>query len=193
MKHSNDAIDSRDAFRVEQNLLLDYRQVSEHVANNQPPEDVFDQGQALGVLGQLKRIDREANQTLKILTDKNRLLGDYLQRLNAKVDLIARYTLFTSEQDQSTDHVSLSETGISFASKSALPGGEFLAMRLIFLPTYLPVIVFARVVRSIPSEGAYQIAAEFYKLCDRDRQELAKQVFKAQVQNRKKQEKSENY
>ncbi len=189
----NTSIGARDAFRVEQNILFDFRQVSEHVVTNQSPEDVFEQGQALGVLGQLKRIDREANQTLKILTDKNRLLGDYLQRLNAKVDLIARYTLFTNESDQSTEQVSLSETGISFANSSALPAGEFLATRMIFMPTYLPVIVFARVVRSIPQDESYQIAAEFYKLCDRDRQELAKQVFKAQVQNRKKQDKPENY
>lgn len=180
-------MDSRDAFRVQQNIVFDFRQISPQIVEAQTPEDVFGSGQAMELLALLKRIDRDANKTLKVLADKNRLLGDYLQKQNQKIDLLARYCLFSHEQDNTTAEVSLSETGISFAHPTALGAEQFLAVRMIFLPEYLPLTLFARVVRSIEERGAYQIAAEFYKLSDQDRQELARQVFKAQVKNRQRQ------
>ncbi len=179
--------DARDAFRVSQKLVFEFKPVDEATAEKLSPAEVFDQSQAANVLSQLKKIDREANKTLKILSDKNRLLGDYLTKLNQKIDLLARYSLFTHEQDQGTVNVSLSETGVSFAHPVALEAAALLAIRMVFLPDYIPMLVYARVVRSIADNGAYQIAAEFYKLSDKERQELAKQVFKAQIQHRKQQ------
>lgn len=182
----NDA-EARDAFRVQQALGFEFRAVEHDFADAHPADAAFGDGES-PFLDQLKRIERDANKTLKMLTDKNRLLGDYLQRLNQKIDLLVRYSLFHHDREHALVQVSLSESGISFPYHAALNAGGLVAMRLIFMPDYLPVTVYARVMRSLPENKTYQIAAEFYKLCDKDRQELARQVFKAQVRNRQKHE-----
>lgn len=193
VQQMDNSADNRDAYRVQQNIVLECRCTTAAAADSQLPEDEFDQGQALALLGQLKKIDREASQALKMLSSKNRLLGDYLQKLNTKLDLLARYSLLTHTPEQDTARVSISETGILFQHPEALSEGSFLAIKMIFLPTYLPLILFARVARNTENNGVYQIAAEFYKLCDSDRQVLTKQIFKAQVENRNKQAKPENH
>ena len=55
---------------------------------------------------------------------------------------------------------------------------------MIFLPSYLPVIVFAKVVRCDDAEGDYQIAAQFHQLKEQDRKILAREILKAQVKSR---------
>jgi hypothetical protein len=58
-------------------------------------------------------------------------------------------------------------------------------LQIIFLPSYTPVITFAQVARCDAEGGHYQIAAEFYRLRELDRQELAKQILQVQINQRK--------
>lgn len=188
----------RNSFRVNQDVIFDFRQVDTHTAEQEEPEHAMDDGVAMHLVAELRRIDREAQQLLKIITDKQRLLGDYLQKLNSKIDLIARHSLFTSNGSSQSTRLNISEDGVAFRSQRALYRGNFLVLRMIFLPTYTPVIVFG-VVSRCESEGrgegdteVYRVAAKFHRLRDQDRQELARQILKAQVGNRQKGTKSEN-
>lgn len=178
---------ARDAFRVRVSLGFQAKLIDEQTLELLRPDEVFDKTEANELLTALKRIDREANKTLKILAAKNRLLGDYLNRLNQKLDLVIRYSAFKHQSQAEHKEVSLSETGISFTQPEPLEERALLAVRLVFLPEYLQVSTYARVIRCFADNGRYQIAAEFYKLSDKDRQELARQIFKVQVSERKRQ------
>lgn len=178
---------ARDAFRVRLSLGFQATLVDEQTLELERPDEVFDKSEANELLTALKRIDREANKTLKILAGKNRLLGDYLNRLNQKLDLVIRYSAFKHQSQAEHKEVSLSETGISFTQSEPLAERALFAVRLVFFPEYLQVSAYARVIRCFADNGRYQIAAEFYKLSDKDRQELARQIFKVQVSERKRQ------
>src|SRR5690606_18038541 len=122
-----------------------YRIVESYAAENEEPGVQFEDGQSLTLLDELRRLDRDGLQTLKILSDKNRLLGDYLRSLNQKIDLIARHVLFSREDTSGTrptTRINLSEDGVAFTSERAIYVGNFLVLRLIFLPHYHPVLTF---------------------------------------------------
>ena len=145
------------------------------------------------LVAELRRIDREALQLLKIITEKQRLLGDYLQKLNQKIDLIARHSMFSSGESGGAARINLSEEGVAFRSDRALYKGNFLVLRMIFLPNYTPVIVFASVSRcEDEGDDGYRIGAKFHRLREQDRQELARQIIRAQVSHRKRSSTPEN-
>ncbi|WP_045859959.1 PilZ domain-containing protein [Teredinibacter purpureus] len=178
----------RDFFRVDQDVIFDYKVVDAFAAENDPPEIEFEDSVSLSLLNELRRLDQDNIQTLRALTDKNRLLGDYLQTLSSKIDLIARHSLFAQDKeagDKPKTRINLSEEGIAFIAERAVYKGNFLAMRLIFLPHYAPVVIFAKVIRCEPKQSNYQVAAKFHRLQDKDRQELSRQILKTQVSQKK--------
>jgi len=178
----------RDFFRVSHDVIFDYKVVDAFTAENDAPEIEFEDSVSLTLMNELRRLDQDSVQTLRILTEKNRLLGDYLQTLSSKIDLLARHMLFSQNQkadQRPRTRINLSEEGIAFIAERALYKGNFLALRMIFLPNYAPVVVFAKVIRCEPKENNYQIAAKFHRLADKDRQELSKQILKTQVSQKK--------
>ncbi len=182
-------MENRDYFRISQDIIFSFTPVDAFAADNDDAESAFEDAISLNLLHELKRLDRDSEKTLRFLTEKNRLLGDYLQTLSSKIDLMARHILFAQQSDQShqpTSRVNLSEDGIAFASDRALYKDSYIAVRLIFLPSYSPVLSHAKVLRCEQKDDAYQIAAKFYRMPDIERQELSKQILKAQVATRKK-------
>jgi len=178
----------RDFFRVDQDVLFDYKVVDAFSAENDPPAIEFEDSVSLSLINELRRLDRDSVQTLRLLTEKNRLLGDYLQTLSNKIDLIARHTLFAQSSEageRPKTRINLSEEGVAFIAERAVYKGNFLALRLIFLPNYVPVVVFAKVIRCDAKDERYQVAAKFHRLSDKDRQELSRQILKTQVSQKK--------
>jgi len=178
--------DKRDFFRVSQDLIFDFKPADTYSAENETAESEFEDSVSLSLIKELKRLDRDNVQTLRLLTEKNRLLGDYLQSLSSKIDLIARHSLFAQESaTQNKTRINLSEDGLAFISERAIYKDSYVAVRLIFLPSYSPVMTFAKVLRCEPREERYQVAAKFHRLDENDRQELSKQIMRAQVNNRR--------
>lgn len=181
--------DKRDFFRVSQDVIFDVKTAESYAAENEPAAKEFEDELSVSLIEELRRLDRDNVQTLKLLTEKNRLLGDYLQSLSQKIDLIARHALFAQDTDSSsrpTTRINLSEDGLAFLSERPLYKGSYIAVRLIFLPSYSPVITFAKVLRCDQKEEKHQVAAKFYRLSDTDRQEISRQILKVQVNHRKK-------
>lgn len=180
--------EKREYFRISQDVLFDFSQVDAFAAESQTPESEFEDEIAIGLLNELRRLDRDNAQTLRLLTEKNRLLGDYLRVLSSKIDLIARQTVMASApltRETPKARINLSEDGLAFTCDRALYKDSFIAVRLVFLPSYSPVVAFAKVLRCNHINDNYQIAARFYRLSPANQQELAKQVLRAQAGARK--------
>lgn len=181
--------EQRDFFRVSQDVIFDYKAVENFAAENGKADNEFDDATSLSLIDELRRLDRDNVQALRILSDKNRLLGDYLQALSTKIDLIARHTLFARDENdnnKATTRINLSEDGLAFLSQRAIYKGSYIAVRLIFLPSYSPVITFAKVLRCDPSKDKYNIAVKFHRLEEVYRQEISRQILRAQASQRKK-------
>lgn len=181
----------RQYFRVQQEVIFDFKPIEPHTAEYKEPEQTVGDGSSVSLLGELRRIDRDLHILGKALTEKERLIGDYLHKLNSKIDLIAHHSAFASDVKKPPTEVSLSEGGITFSCDQVLDTGSFLVLQIIFLPNYTPVIVFAQVSRCDPAGNRFSIAARFHRLRDSDRQELAKQVLKAQINQRKRDQATE--
>jgi len=183
-----DGKERRDFFRVNQDVIFDFKLVDAFTAENDHASAEFDDSVSLGLINELRRLDHDSVQTLRALSAQNHLLGDYLQTLSSKIDLIARHTLFATDRsmaDTSKTRINLSEDGIAFLADRAIYKGNFLALRLIFLPNYVPVVIFAKVIRCEAKDSKYQVAAKFYRLADKERQELSRQILKTQVSQKK--------
>ncbi|MFT5083991.1 MAG: hypothetical protein ACI9Y1_002043 [Lentisphaeria bacterium] len=180
--------EKRDFFRVSQDVYFDYKAVETFAAENHKPQDEFEDSVSLSLLSELRRLDRDSVQTLRLLTEKNRLLGDYLQTLSSKIDLIASHSLFSQDataNDKPKTRINLSEDGMAFMSERTIYKGSYLAVRLIFLPKYVPVTCYSQVTRCEQKEDKHQVAVRFCRLTDSDRQEFARQILKAQVVGKK--------
>ena len=180
--------EKRDFFRVNHDLLFDFKVVEAFSAENESPEMEFDDSASVGLVNELRRLDKDNVQTLRLLTEKNRLLGDYLNSLSNKIDLIARHTLIaqeTANQDKQKTRINLSEDGLAFLAERALYKDSYIVVRLIFLPQYIPITCFAKVIRCDAKDNNYQVAARFHRIKDSQRQELSKQILKAQTSARK--------
>lgn len=188
-RSSSASPDHRDFFRIDEEVLFEFKQIGKNVPEDQSPEDVFeDSNGSLELINQIKKLDQSSAQSLKILTDKNRLLGDYLNSITKRIDLIARHVAFANENSMKKHpktRISLSEDGLGFISDKTLYKGSYIALRLIFLPNYSVVNAYARVVRCIPKDDCHQVAVRFHQLYDKDRQTISKHILKAQVRNRK--------
>ncbi len=181
--------DKRDFFRVSQDVIFDFKPAESFSAEHDKAENEFEDAVSLSLIEELRRLDKDNIQTLRLLTEKNRLLGDYLQTLSSKIDLIARHTLFAQDANANskpTTRINLSEDGLAFLSDRPIYKGSYISVRLIFLPSYSPVITFAKVLRCDIKDDQHQIAAKFHRLTDVDRQEISRQILKAQVNHRKK-------
>ncbi len=181
------ACDKRDFFRISQDVIFDHKVVDSFAAKNDAAEHAFADAASLTLVNELRRLDRDNAQTLRLLTEKNRLLGDYLHNLSNKIDLLVRHTLLAEERldaKRPTTRINLSEDGLAFVSERMIYKGSYLAVRLIFLPSYSPVISFAKVLRCEQRDERYQVAAKFYRLPTGERQELSRQILRAQVNKR---------
>lgn len=186
---NNSNRDKRDSFRIDEDLHFEFKQVTSSFADEATIEQAFeDNDESLRLINQLNKIDRDAVQSLKILCDKNRLLGDYLNSLNRKIDIIGRHLAFNSAEslkNRPKTRVSLSEDGLGFITNKSLYKDSYIAIRLIFLPNYYIASSFAKVVRCVQKDDKFQIAAKFHKIYDKDRQVISRQVLKSQVKARK--------
>lgn len=186
---ANSNHDKRDSFRIDKDVHFEFRPVSVSFVEDSKVEDAFeDDDQSVRLIGELSKIDRDMLQSLRILGDKNRFLGEVLKSMNEKIDTIGRHMAFNSEESlrsRPKTRVSISEDGMGFIGDRSFYKGNFIAARLIFLPKYVMATSYAKVVRCVQKDDKYQIAAKFHNITDKDRQVISRYVLKSQVESRK--------
>ena len=213
MNNESSGKDNRDYFRVNKDVIFDFRPIEASQVDTIQAGDAFENNSHLSLLNRLKQIDKESAKSLQLLTEKNRLLGDYLKSMSQKIDLVAQHILFSEDtsdtkakpdsgsgyQNKETSkstpkqskvvnveknrtRINLSEDGVAFISPRALYKDSFIAMRLIFLPSYTIVTSFAKILRCSGKDKHYQAAAQFYQLGASERQEISREILKAQMQ-----------
>lgn len=191
MSIPNRPIERRHFFRVNRDLLFDYKPVDIHALETKSAAEALGVQAESELAAQLQRIDRESEASLRSIASRDRALAEYLSRLSEKIDLVARHSVFRSSST-TTKEVSLGEGGLAFDCERALYRGNYLAVRLLFLPSYAQVMNYARIIRCDSSGETFRAAIEFHQLNDKDRQTLAREVLRAQAGQRKHPALSEN-
>lgn len=111
---------------------------------------------------------------------------EILQLLNQKIDTITQ-SLSDNEQlgfNLRSDKVNLSEGGLSFNLDNALPLGQMILIRLIVPESDVGLRLMAEVKRCMEKEGQYEIGLEFLRMPEACRTELARLIFRSQIEQK---------
>lgn len=176
-------------FRIDDYVRLTYQSVSRDTVEKVQPESLFPDAGLLNLQAELKKLDSESAQLLFQIKDQDRRLGDYLHLLNRKIELVSQQLLAdraSSEDNALRREVNLSEGGVAFSNTTALDEGQFLALHLLFLPSYAGVVLFAQVARcEAKHTGQFNIAANFHRPSNTQRQFLSQQIMRAQMADKR--------
>jgi len=174
----------RGFFRIDKELLLEFKTVDAFTIENADPTEQFADSMPLHLYSEFHNLDKQALQLHRSLGPEHRQIAEYLNILNKKINLLSR-ELVAQNSDPTEQHprkVNLSEVGLAFTSDKAIYKDSYLALRLVFLPSYTGVVVFAKVIRSEPKQGdLFHIAAKFQGLKEADQHILAKYIMEVQL------------
>jgi len=180
----------RSYFRIDESIAIEFKVVDEITANTAVPELQFPTTASLKLYAELRKIDTENTHLFHQIKENNRALGEYLHNLNRKIDVISQQLMAEYKPlppSKTIKQVNLSEGGIAFGSAQHLEANSHIALRLIFLPSNAGLVVFARIIRSEPSNtGEYQIAAKFHQLNDSQQHLIGQQIMRAQMAEKRK-------
>lgn len=179
----------RSYFRIDDSIALECKTVSSEQVKNTTAEHFFPFSHSLKILGDLKKIDAENALILPQIKENNRDLAEYLYNLNRKIDLISTQLaddIKPTTQVKTLMLVNLSEGGIAFGHASHIEVGSYIALKLVFLPSFASLAVFAHIMRcDLTDTGEYEIAAQFEGITAEQQQLIGQQIMRAQLAERR--------
>ena len=184
----------RQFFRANCYALIDCKQVDKSTIAQTPIEAVFTENKDLDLLNELQQIDQDCAQIATHLNKLDHNLVDYLDLTQRKINRLSQLVLahLPGVMTLPRQAISLSEAGVAFGSDRLFYLDAILALRLVFLPQYQSVVLFAKVVRCDPSSASnesdsqspkrdsYHIAVEFLPFAESTRRVIAQQVLRVQ-------------
>ena len=172
----------RECFRVDKDVIFDVQPVDAQTAKEGNPCGLEKEGPSWQSLNELAVIDQNLQAASAAVATKSATLSRCLSLLNQKLDLIARHTLFSSYQHLPQSRINLSAEGIAFKSERPFYKDSFVILRMIFLPSFAPVITFAQIIRCESRDNSYNVAAKFFRQDAQQQQLIAKHLLKASKQ-----------
>ena len=176
--------EKRQFFRIQQDVIFDFKPVSTDAVAHISPEQHFDHANTFRLTTQFQLLDNDSHLVLEQLRKENGTLAHYLDTLNHKLNLLTQQLLANeavSAHDRESGKVDLSQGGIGFSSNQAIGIESWLAVKLVFLPSYTALLTYAQVTRNhIQADGSYLIGARFHQLNDEQHRLIARQVMTTQ-------------
>jgi hypothetical protein len=177
--------DKRQFFRIQQDVIFRFKAVSTDSIHQMHAEQHFDPSSSYGLFAQFQQLDIESNLIMQNIRRDNADVSQYLDILNKKINLLSKQMLakeIISEDSQDTGRIDLSQGGIAFTSKGPLGIESWIAIKLVFLPTYTAIVNYAQITRNQKlDDGSYLIGARFHQLSDEEERIIAKQVIDTQI------------
>lgn len=156
----NPCEERRKYFRVDDEVILHYREVSREVAEAsiRPESDTVADGFTLGA--RFAALNQELVPLMREIQSDSRATARYLAAVDMKLDMLARVLLRAESEsgsvaaDEPARKVNISAGGIAFTTDRLLNTGAVLELRMILLPEMIGLTAFGRVVASGPGETA---------------------------------------
>lgn len=179
----------RQAIRMTGRMLFSHRRISP--ANYALLEADFKRGVPLRDRAEMASLQVfvGAQGALVRLRERDPDLGEFLQNLDAKINLLLQKVAKEPSPFDSMEmqQVSISGTGVGFAAKEAIAANERLEFHLILLPNQFHIYCLGEVVHcqtvAEPSDGhGFRVAARFTLIMEEDRERLIQYNFRLQSQ-----------
>jgi hypothetical protein len=181
----------RSYFRVDDEVLLDYRPLLNGEDINAPPDSGCDGADAFALRNHLATLSRRVRAPLGSLRCRQPELADVLAALDEKIEAIAVSVL--AQQLDATDtkarRVSLSAGGVAFHAAEALSECSALELRMVLLPSFTTVsarVMVERCTRHTDFRDGfpYRIAVAYRGMREEQRALLIKHALARQVADR---------
>ena len=177
--------EKRQFFRIQQDVIFNFKCVSTDAVTHITPEQHFDHSTALGVLSQFQQLDNDCYATFEHIRQNDQTVAGYLAMLNQKINLLSQQMLANeavSANDSESGRIDLSQGGIGFTAPKPIGVESWLAVKLVFLPSYVGLLTYAQVSRNqLQDDGSYLIGARFHQLNKEQERILSRQVIQTQL------------
>ena len=170
--------------RIDATLRINYQIVSEEVALNDPYDSNFVLPRYFLLLAELDQFDHALEYELEQLNQKDQQIARILSLFNKKLNLItgSMYDSIVQTMLPSPEKVNLSETGISFYTKSEIPDGSYIHISLSHPENEFHIAVTAQVVySSLEDHGRCRTGAYFITLHPQDRVKLMEAISSSRI------------
>ena len=178
--------DRRQYYRIDHPVVIEHQRVSdEDVARSDQPFQ-FEVSPWFSLQAQLRSIDAEAHQHLHRVGEHSASVRACLQIINRKIELIAQTLIDDAPElaQGEPQFINLSEGGINFVVDEPLAHNQALALKLVFTESRLGLMLYARVIRVESQAEGFEVAAEFLRMPESCRTQLARMILEAQARQR---------
>lgn len=177
----------RSYFRIDDSVLLTYRQVPEEELLESLSNLEETVGDAFILAASFANISRATRPLNRQARRELPAVANYLNVLERKIDILARIILTQQMgvEEEQTSEVNLSAGGLEFQAGEPLPVDSTLEIRLVVFPSRIGILAGGRVLRCESGNNehdpvSYTIALEFTHLRESDRQLIIKHMLNKQ-------------
>ncbi len=180
----------REFYRVYDNLIVEYRIVSEAMTERPIGMHIFKSSSTPILLRELHETAELCERAAEPLSMRDPEFANVVGLLNRRIEILTELLTVSREEEAYVESrpVTLSEGGMSFRNAASLPEGTFLAMKLIFIPSNQTLRLYGRVAQCTLVEPGdvqpHNVGIEFVRLGETDRTTLARYVIQKQVDSR---------
>ncbi len=179
--------EKRQFFRIQQDVIFNFCSVSNDNVMHNRPEQYFEHSETLCLFSEFQHIDSTSTQLLESIKQDNPVIAEYLNSLNQKLDLVCQQVLSSqaSVHDVDSGRIDISQGGLAFSCDESIGVESWLALKLIFLPSYMGMVTYGQVTRNaLQEDGSYLIGVRFHNLTEEQSKVIAKQIFTTQIMER---------
>lgn len=179
------AIERRSYLRISDTAQVGHRTVSEEATRKHSASESLDLDKAFGLRSQLYKLELEARELKREITETDQKLGSFLHNLNQRMEILT--DVITNTDEQFTPNViDLSPAGLSCISKDPYPIDDLLAIKLTFANVSLAVACYAKIRYSLLGEDdLYKIGIQFISLDDSTEGLLTRHIAALQAEERR--------
>ncbi len=182
----------REFFRIQDEVALDYRVISEQEAEDVLLRIQDDRPDRFTAAASFAGTSRQLNHILQNLSLKSPDLAMCLSALDKKLNTLAQM-LVVEEMDMGasgTREVSLSAGGLAFNADQSLKIGELLETRIVLFPSVTGILTVSRVVNcerrsDVDGDLPWRVAVEYQHVREADQDLLVKHVLNRQAEQRR--------
>jgi len=179
----------REYFRIEDEIALDYRLISDDEADRLVEKIQSRQVDRFTAASSFAATTRQMTHVMHKVQSESAELARCLQAIDQKLNMIAQ--LFVTEEmelnEQPTREVSLSAGGVAFRAQHEIGMDSLLELRMVLFPSLVDILTVSRVIhcerinddnRQFP----WQIAVVYEHLRESDREHLVRHIMAKETQ-----------
>ncbi len=178
--------EKREFYRIEDEITMELTPVEGDnpgelltLAREELPE-------AIQTLRQLRQLDSESQQLLRLIQDKHREVAAYLKIQNKKIDVLARAIASQLKGNFQQHQVNISGNGLRFNSQNPMIMDSQWQLRIVLYPDCVGFVCLAKVISCEPASVGFDIALEFTDILQQDQDALVKHITQLQSEQLRK-------